>query len=417
MGEESESDVLHPRAAGLDVHQREVTACVRIVSDVFKVVAYSKRFETTPTGLSAMREWLASHNVTHVAMEGTGVYWVPVYEALRGGFDLTLCNALHVKRVPGRKTDQSDAAWLAQLMSRGMLNKSFVPPTDIRALRELTRARVHRVEDRTRVVNAMHRLVERAGLKLCSVVTDLQGATARAILADLAAGITDATAMAAHARGSLRGKRLLLEAVLQTRLGPVEQLLLGQHLAMLKLTEDQIRALDEQVAQTVVPYSTQMAILMSVPGIDVVAASAILAEIGPDMSVFRGSDGLSSWAGLAPGTNESAGRRKRAVTRPGNPYLSRMLVQVAIVLSRSKTPHDLTEFFRKKLPKLGFKKAAVATARKLLVRIWRMLTDGATYAPPPPKPLTETQLARRAKRHVDHLASLGFVVTLERAAA
>lgn len=413
----TETDILHRRCAGLDVHQEELTACARIVSDTQKVVAQSKRFETTPPGLQAAREWLKSHGVTHVAMEGTGVYWMPVYEALRGDFDLTLCNAHHVKKVPGRKTDQSDAAWLAQLMSRGMLNKSFVPTADIRCLREMTRARVHRIEDRTRAVNGLHRLLERAGLKLCSVVSDLQGTTAQLILADLVAGITDAAQLAAHARGTLRSKRAKLEAVLQTRLTESERLLLGQHLAMLKLIDDQIITLDGRIAIGVAPYANHVKILMSMRGIDVVAASAILAEIGPDMSVFRGSDGLASWAGLAPGTNESAGKRKRAITRPGNVYLSRMLFQVALALSRLKTPHDLTDFFRKKLPKLGFKKAAVATARKVLVRIWRMLTDGSEYAPPPPKPLSETQRTRRAKRHVDLLAGLGFKVTLERAAA
>lgn len=413
----TDNEVLYKRCAGLDVHRCEVTACVRIVNDSFKAVAYSKRFDTTPAGLLELRDWLKSHDVSHVAMEGTGVYWMPVFDALRGDFDLTLCNAHHVKKVPGRKTDQSDAAWLAQLMSRGMLNKSFVPTADIRALREMTRARVHRVEDRTRVVNTMHRLLERAGLKLCSVVSDLQGATAQAILNDLAAGVTDAAAMASHARGKLRAKRTQLQAVLQTPLGPVEQLLLGQHLATLKLIDDQLATLDERIRAAVAPYAEEIKILMSIRGIDFVAASAILAEIGPDMSVFRGSDGLSSWGGLAPGTNESAGKRKRAATRHGNPYLSRMLFQVALVLSRSKTQHDLTDFFRKKLPKLGFKKAAFATAHKLLVRIWRMLTDREEYAPPPPKPLSETQRSRRAKRHVDLLTSLGFTVTLERAAA
>jgi len=350
-------------------------------------------------------------------MEGTGVYWMPVYEALREACDLTLCNAHHVKKVPGRKTDQSDAAWLAQLMASGLLNKSFVPTADIRGLRELTRSRVHRVEDRTRVVNGIHRLLERGGVKLCSVVSDLQGVTARAILADLAQGASDAATLSQHARCKLRAKRGLLAEVLQTPLNVVERIMIGQQLAMLDLINAQIADLDIIIAATVQPYAAQMKILMSVRGIEFVAAAAILAEIGPDMSVFKGSDGLSAWAGLAPGQNVSAVKRKRAGTRPGNPYLSRILVQVAFVLFRSKTQHDLTDFFRKKLPKLGFKKAAVATAHKLLVRIWRMITDGKEYAPPPPKPLTENQRTRRAKRHYDMLIQLGYKVALERAAA
>lgn len=413
----SEEEVMFRRCAGLDVHQREVVACVRLAKMGRKVVAHSRRFETTPTGLASLCDWLREHEVTHAAMEGTGVYWMPVYEALRSTIDLTLCNAHHVKKVPGRKTDQSDAAWLAQLMSNGLLNKSFVPTPDIRALRELTRARVHRVEDRARVVNGIHRLLERAGVKLCSVVTDLQGLTSRAILTDLAAGSRDAAALANHAQGKLRAKKAALEEVLRAPLGDTERMLLGQQLALLSLLDAQIAKLDEQIHVSVQPHAAQMHLLMSTPGIEFIAAAAILAEIGPEMSVFKGSDGLSSWAGLAPGQNESAGKHKRSGARRGNAYLSRILVQVAIVIGRSKKQHDLGDFFRKKLPVLGFKKTAVATARRLLVRLFRILTNGETYAPPPPPPLTETQRARRAKRATDMLKNLGFEVALTRAAA
>lgn len=413
----TETEVLHRRCAGLDVHQREVAACVRIVTEGGKLTAFARRFETTPSGLASLRDWLLSQTVTHVAMEGTGVYWLPIHDALFEQFDLTLCNAHHVKKVPGRKTDQSDAAWLAQLMSYGILNKSFVPSNDIRALRELTRARVHRVEDRGRVVNGIHRLLERAGLKLCSVVSDLQGATAQAILTDIANGVADPPALAAHAKGKLRSKRKELEEVLQVRIDPTIRKVLAQFLDSFNLVDAQIAALDELIRSAVAPYDAQMKILMTVRGIDFVAAAAILAEIGPDMSVFKGSKALSAWAGLAPGQNESAGKRKRAYTPPGNRYLSRILVQVAFVISRGKTQHDLTDFFRKKHPKLGFKKAAVATAHKVLVRIWRMLTDGSEYAPPPPRPLTKKQIDRRAKRHLEALKNLGIDVTMLRSAA
>lgn len=411
-------DIVHRCCAGLDVHQDQVTACVRLSREGQKAQAFSREFSTLPSGLAALRDWLREHGVTHAAMEGTGVYWVPVYEALRSpDLDLTLCNAHHVRKVPGRKTDQSDAAWLAQLMSCGLLNKSFVPTPELRALRELTRTRVHRIEDRTRVVNGIHRLIERAGLKLCSILSDLMGMTGLLILTDLAAGVRDPAELASNARGSLRAKRLQLKAVLATPLTPTEQLLLGQQLAMSKLINEQIATLDEQIAAAVQPYSAQMTILLSVYGIDVVAASAILAEIGPDMNVFKGSKGIAAWSGLAPGQNESAGKRKRAPTRPGNPYLSRILVQIAMVIGRCKKPNDLTDFFRKKMPVLGYKKAAVATARKLLVRLWRMLTNGEIYAPPPPRPLTDKQCDRQAKRHIQRLIDLGYEVSCERKAA
>src|SRR3974390_1991465 len=234
---------------------------------------------------------------------------MPVYNALWGKFDLTLCNAHHVKKVAGRKTDQSDAAWLAQLMSAGLLKKSFVPPPELRALRELTRARVHRVEDRTRVVNGIHRLLECAGLKLCSIITDLQGFTGRAILKDLAAGVHDAAALAAHARTKLRKKRAALEEVLQMPLSEMDQLLLGQQLDMLNLLNEQIAKIEEKIEAAIAPYAEQRTLLMTVPGIDLTAAAAILGEIGADMSVFEGSSGLAAWAGVAPGSHESAGKR------------------------------------------------------------------------------------------------------------
>jgi transposase len=412
----TQDEIIFKRCAGLDVHQAEITAAVRLVSDGGRVVGHTKRFATTPTGLSELRDWLAEFDVTHVAMEGTGVYWEPVYAALRGRFDLTVCNAHHVKNVSGRKTDQSDASWLAQLLSYGVLKKSFVPPDQIRELRELTRTRVHRVEDRTRAVNHIHRLLERIGLKLCSVVSDLQGATAQAILSDLADGICDPVAMAAHAQGKLKSKRKQLEEVLQVRVSVTMRKLLRQLLDVLTLHTNQIEAIDQIVREAVSPYAEQMRILLSVRGIDFVAASAILAEIGPDMSVFDGSSGLSSWAGVAPGNHESAGKRKRVSVRRGNRYLTRMLFQIVLTISKTKTSNDLADYFRKKRSR-GFKKAAVATSHKLLVRLWRILTDKVKYAPPPPKPLTQKQKTRRTNRFVEELQRLGFQVQLTPQAA
>ena len=411
-------EVLHRRCAGLDVHQAQIAACVRVTPDGGQPWAQAQRFETTPAGIAALREWLGRLEVTHVAMEGTGVYWLPVYTALESGFDLTLCNAHHVKNVPGRKTDQSDAAWLAQLLASGLLRKSYVPPADVRQLRELTRARVHRVEDRARVVNGMHRLLERAGVKLCSVVSDLQTKSARGIMEALAAGESDARVLADLARGSLRGKRAELAAVLAVPLSPVERMLLKQALAQLALCDQQVADLDETILALVRPWRVAVDRIKTAPGIDEIAAVAIIAEIGPDVAAFEDPHRLAAWAGLAPGQRESAGKRKKAGARQGNAYLRRILVQSAVVISRSKkNPSDLTEFFRKKMPVLGYKKAAVATAHKLLVRLWTMLHNGQDYAPPPPKPLTERQRQRRAQRALDTLESLGIDVLIQPAAA
>lgn len=405
-------EVIHRRCAGLDVHQAEIAACVRVAPESGPARAQGRRFATTPAELKELSTWLLGHGVTHVAMEATGVYWFPVYRELEAaGLDLTLCNAHHVKNVPGRKTDQSDAAWLAQLMASGLLRKSFVPTADVRQVRELTRARVHLVEDRTRVVNGLHRLLERAGLKLCSVVTDLQGASARTIMKAIADGETDAVALAKLARGRLRKKRAQLEAVLAVALTQVERLLLTQGLTRLDLLDKQITDLEVEIARGIEPWKAQMDRVLTVPGIERVAAAAILAEIGPDLAAFDEPRRLAAWAGLAPGQRESAGKRKRAGTRDGNTYVRRMLVQIAMVISRSKkNPSDLTEFFRKKLPSLGYKKALVATAHKVLSRLWVVLRRNVDYAPPPPKPLSERQRARRIQRAVSTLQSLGVPV-------
>lgn len=414
---ETKDEILYKRSAGLDVHQAAIAVCIRIVTENGKITGHAKRFDTTPTGLIALRDWLREFDVTHVVMEGTGVYWQPVYNTLAGYFDITVCNAYAAKKMPGRKTDQSDASWLAQLLSYGALQKSFIPPEDIRELRELTRTRVHYVEDRARVVNSIHRLLERVGFKLCSVVSDLQGATARAILADVVAGVTDPAVLAEHAKGKLRSKREQLREVVQVQLSPTIRQVLGQHLERLDLHSRQIADLERMMKDALTPYAKEMELLVSIPGIEFLSAATILAEIGNDMSVFRGPKGLSSWAGVAPGNSESAGKRKRVSAPHGNRYLSRMLFQVVLSITKLKAPNDLADFFRKKLPKRGFKKAGVATSHKLLVRIHKLLSDQVAWDPPPPKPLNEKQKQRRTKRLVAELERLGLQVTLVRAAA
>jgi transposase len=294
-------EVLHRRCAGLDVHQAQVAACVRVTPESGQPWAQAQRFDTTPSGIAALRDWLTRLDVTHVAMEGTGVYWLPIYTALEPGFDLTLCNAHHVKNVPGRKTDQSDAAWLAQLLASGLLRKSFVPPADVRQVRELTRARVHRVEDRARTVNGMHRLLERAGVKLCSVVSDLQTKSAIKIMEALVAGEADPRNLAELARGSLRGKRVELAAVLAVTLTGVERMMLGQLLDQLSLYDRQVDAIDKEVAELVRPWQAAVDRLKSAPGIDDIAAMAIIGELGPDVAAFDDPHRLAAWAGLAPG--------------------------------------------------------------------------------------------------------------------
>ena len=400
------------------MHQAEIAACIRITPEGASPRALSRRFRTDPAGLSALRDWLVANEVTHVALEATGVYWMPVFNTLEAaGLDQTVCNAHHVKNVPGRKTDQSDAAWLAQLIAMGLLRKSYVPPAEVRQVRELTRARVHRVEDRVRVTNALHRLLERVGLKLCSVLTDLTGKTALAILSALAAGKTDPIALANLAKGSLRGKRDELAAVLSMSLTPIERMLARQHLDALALCEAQIAHLETEIRTATKSWQPAIDRLCLVPGIDWTAATAIVAELGPTAAAFDRPENLAAWAGLAPGQHESAGKRKRAGTRRGNAYLRRIMVQVAMALSRMKKDNDVTAFFRRKLPALGYKKAAVATAHKLLSRVWLLLHEAREYMPPSPAPMTDRQRARRVRRVIATLKQLGLEATLRPATA
>ncbi len=405
-------EVVHRRCAGLDVHQAEITACIRITPDEGKVWAQGRKFGTLPEELRSLREWLVREGVTHVAMEATGVYWLAIYEELESaGLDLTLCNAHHVKNVPGRKTDQSDAAWLAQLMASGLLRKSFVPDAETRQIRELTRARIHVIEDMSRIVNGMHRLLERAGLKLCSVVSDLQGMTSQAILAEVADGETDAKKLAKLAVGKLRKKRGELEAVLAIQLSPNERFLLSQRLAHLRLLTAQRAELDTAIDKAVEPWKVQVERAKTLPGLDHISATSILAELGPTLANFDSPRQLAAWAGLAPGQRESAGKRRRAGTRQGNAYLKRMLFHVAAANARmTKNPSDLTEFFRKKVPHLGYMKAVVATAHKALVRLWVLLRKNTDYKPPEPKPLTERQRTRRIQKALGILESAGVFI-------
>lgn len=405
--------VAHARVVGLDVHQAQVTACLRQTRPGKPPNVQTQVFSTLPEGLAALRVWVAKHKVTHVAMEGTGVYWMPVFNALEAAsVDLTLCNAHHIKNVPGRKTDQSDAAWIAQLLASGLLKKSFVPPRSIRELRELTRARVHHTENRSRTINTLHRLLEREGLKLCSVVSDLHGTTSLAILRALARGERDVDALAALARGTLRTKRDALRAVLAVSLSANSVALLRQHLASVTLIDEQLAELDALLAEQTKPFQVHMDALRSIGGIEAVSAAAIVAELGADPSAFADAHHAAAWAGLAPGQRESAGKRKRTGAREGNSYLKRILVQVAMCLSRTKK-HDLGEWFRGKQFKLGFKKAAVATAHKLLVRLWTLWTKGEQYCPPPPRRLTEQQTRRSVDRSVKKLEALGYRVELQ----
>lgn len=404
-----------PCCAGLDLHKETVVVCLRLAVPNAPTRVLRKVFGTFADHLTALREWLLEHKVTHVAMEGTGTLWIPVYAALEGAFDLTLCNAHHVKNVPGRKTDQSDAAWLAQLLAQGLLAKSFVPDATVRIARELTRTRVMLVEDRARAVNHLHRLLDAIGVRLGSVVSDLQGTSAQLILRALADGVTDATQLAALAKGRLTKKKELLRRAVAVELRPSDRYLIDLWLRQLAQFGAEIEALDTLIAGALAPYTAELTLLQTVTGMDVVAASALLAEIGVDMTAFADAHHLASWAGLCPGQRESAGKSKGGRPRRGNPFVKRILVQVAWLLTRMKD-HPWQGHFRALVVRRGTKKALLALAHQLLRAIFHILRHRTPFQPANRPPLTERQKTRRRERLLDQLQELGYVVDVREAA-
>jgi transposase len=381
-------EIMFSRVAGIDVHKRQVTVAVRIPDDMDVGggegrVQKVRRFSTFYGALIEMAEWLRAEQVTHVAMEATGVYWRPVFHALAevDGFDVLLCNAHHVKNVPGRKTDATDAVWLAQLCEVGLLRGSFIPPAEIAAVRELTRYRRKLTEERTRETQRLHKVLEDGGIKLDSVASDSLGVSGRAMIGALISGERDPVVLADLARGLMRKKIPDLTRALAGRFAEHHALLAGLHLAHIDDLNLMIARLEASIDAAVSPFAVQRDLLMTIPGVGQRAAQTIIAEIGVDMSRFPTADHLASWAGLCPGNNESAGKRKKTSTRNGNAQLCSVLVESAWAVSRTQT--RLGARFRRlhrRFGKAGGRKAAVAIAHTILVIVWHILNDQVPYA-------------------------------------
>src|SRR3954465_7476333 len=339
-------EALLERCAGLDVHQASVVCCILIGVPGRKPQKLLRRFATTTRELKALRAWLAEHAGTHVGMESTGVYWKPVYAVLEGHVDLIVGNAHHIKNVPGRKTDVKDAEWIAQLVRHGLVAKSFVPPPAIRDLRELVRHRRTLIETRTAARNRVLKLLEGANIKLSGVASDVFGVSGMAMLEALAAGTANASAMASLARGRMRRKHAALEAALEGRMREHQRFLLAMQLRTLQAIDHDIAALDTRIEAPLAPFRAQHQLLMQIPGVDWVTAASILAEIGPDMSVFATARRLAAWAGVAPGNYESAGKPKGAATRKGNVFLKSALFAAASAAVRAKGSYYCDKYNR-----------------------------------------------------------------------
>jgi transposase len=364
----------------------------------------------------ALRDWLAAHRVTHVAMEATGVYWQPVWHVLEDDFELTLCNARHVKNVPGRKTDISDSQWLCQLMEAGLLRGSFVPPKPQRRLRTLTRYRKTQVAERAREANRLHKALEDTGIKLDCVASDILGASGRAMLDALVAGTTDPEVLAELARGRLRAKLPALREALEGRFQAHHALVIGAILAHLDFLDEQIERLNDAIEAELGPTGLAgVALAATITGVAERTAEIMVAEIGTDMSVFPTAKHLASWAGGCPGNDQSAGRRRSGRTRKGSKWLTMALHEAALAAIRTRDSYLQAQYQRLR-PRLGHGRALGAVKHSMLVAYWHMFTTGETYHDLGGDYFARRNPERATKRLVSKLEALGHHVTLQPAA-
>jgi transposase len=408
-------DVVIKRCAGLDVHQATVVATVRVPDDRGGRRIVTETFGTMTPDLLALRDWLQAYGVTHVALESTGVYWKPVYYMLEDTFTLLLINMHALKRVPGRKTDVKDSEWLAQLLECGLLQSSFVPPPAVRELRDLTRYRVQQVRDRSREVNRLCKVLEDAGLKMTTVITDVMGASGRAMLAALVAGTTDAGVLADLARAMLRKKLPELQRALQGRFRPHHAFLLQQVLAKIDFLDETLERLTAEIDRRLVPFEPVLAALDTIPGVNRTGASSIVAETGADMRYFPTAGHLCSWAAMCPGQNESAGKRHSGKTRKGNRYLRAALIQTGLSATR-KNGSALQARYRRIKRHRGHKKAVVAVGHQILEIAFYIMRDGITYDELGADYFDRRHTERAVSRHRRQLEALGFRVTIEKVA-
>jgi transposase len=369
-------EVLYPRCAGLDVHKDSVVARIRCVSEPMHDEV--KTFATTTSALLELNEFLSAQGVTHVAMEATGVYWKPVWHLLEGDFELILANAQHIRNVPGRKTDVSDAGWIADLLAHGLIRSSFVPPAPIQELRDLTRTRKQLVREVSQHSSRIQKVLEDANLKLGSVLSNVLGKSGRAILEALIAGQSDPERLADLAQGTARKKRAELIEALHGRIRPHHRRLLQVHLTLVATLEQAIADIDATVGKALASVHESARLLSTMPGISDVTAHVIVAEIGVDMTRFASDAHLRSWAGFCPRSDESAGKRRSTRVRKGAPWLKTTLVSAAWAAVRVKESYLQAQFHRLRARR-GAKKAILAVASSMLTAAYHMLKNGVEY--------------------------------------
>ena len=400
-------EVIYRRCCGLDVHKKKVVACV--MAPEGKEV---RTFGTMTEDLLALADWLRNWRVTHVAMESTGVYWKPIYNLLESEFTLMLGNAHHIKIVPGRKTDIKDAEWIADLLRHGLIQGSFVPERSQRELRELLRYRTSLTQEQTREVNRIQKVLEGANIKLGDVASDVVGASGRAMLEAIANGVDDPKALADLARGRLRDRLPALEKALQGLIGPHQRMVIRMQLRHLGFLDEEIAELDKEVAKRMDPFEESIRQIDDIPGIATRTAQAILGEIGTDMSRFPTAGHLASWAGVSPGNNMSAGKRKSGRTRRGNRWLRSALVQAARAAART-TGTYLNAQYHRLAARRGDKRAILAVAHSILVIIFNMLRNNTRYKDLGTEYFDKRNSQATIRRAIHRIERLGYNVTIE----
>jgi transposase len=404
--------IVHEKCAGIDVGKTFVLCCALVGPADKTPESETERFDTTSKGILAMGDWLAKKGVTHVAMESTGVYWKPIHNLLEGEFEVWLINAAHAKGVPGRKTDVEDCRWIAELMRHGLLNRSFIPPPEIRALREMTRYRRSVIQEKAREANRIQKVLEDTNIKLASVATDILGKSGRAMLRAIVQGETSPEVLASLAKGRLQSKAEELQEALTGKVRAHHRFVLRELLDHVEYIEKTVDRLDAEIEEMTRPFEEDIRRLEQVPGLGKRTIEDVIAELGTDMSRFPTSNHCASWAGLCPTNNESAGKRHKTRLRKGSVWLKTALVQASWPAARSKNSYFRTQFLRLK-SKRGAKKAIVAVAHSLLDVIYALLKNkranyfdlGADYFIRKDKEQIKARLVKR-------LGELGFSVAL-----
>lgn len=404
--------ILHSCCCGLDVHKKQIVACLMFTDSAGRRQKEIRTFGTMTADILSFSDWLTSAGCTHLAMESTGVYGKPVYNLLEGLFEILVVNAQHIKALPGRKTDVRDAEWIADLLQHGLLRASFIPSSNQRELRDLTRHRSTLVAERARIVNRLQKVLEDTNIKLASVAKDITGVSARKMLQALLDGERDAAVLAELAKGRMRSKRSLLELALNGRLREHHGFLITEHLNHIDYLDDSITRFTSEINRRLMEEVKEIELLDTIPGVSARTAEILLAEIGTDMARFPSAKHLSSWAGMCPGNNESAGKRKTGKTRKGSKWLRQVLTEAAHGAAATKNTY-LGALYRRLAPRRGMRKALVAVGHAILVIVYHVLKRGEPYQDLGANYFDERDQQNVRRRLVRRLEQLGYQVNLE----